>query len=144
MRHLAQNLLQQQCELTQHNQKLQLENQALAAKQSHYAHLYDLAPSAYLTLNSQGIILEANHAAGTLLGVGRDRLRGRPLLQFITPEDTDVYRIHCQELFNHNGPQMCELRLRSDSVPTFWARLETALIQRNRSCACQPCGHQRY
>ena len=129
LRHLAQNLLQQQCELTQHNQKLQLENQALAAKQSHYAHLYDLAPSAYLTLNSQGIILEANHAAGTLLGVGRDRLRGRPLLQFITPEDTDVYRIHCQELFNHNGPQICELRLRSDSVPTFWARLETALIQ---------------
>ncbi|MCP2014477.1 PAS domain S-box-containing protein [Deinococcus sp. HSC-46F16] len=47
--------------------------------------LFSEAPVPYLLLNSRGRVQEANAAACTLLGVGAEALRGRPVTRLLTP-----------------------------------------------------------
>ena len=111
------------------NEELHRTQVELEASRARYFDLYDLAPVGYVTLSEQGLILEANLTAATLLGVARGALVKRPLPRFILPEDQDIYYRHRKQLFETSAPQVCELRmLRADAAP-FWARLEATAAQ---------------
>jgi PAS domain S-box-containing protein len=71
----------------------------LDAVRARYFDLYDLAPAGYLTINEDGLILEANLAATTLLGLARGSLVKRPFSQFILKEYQDNYVLHHKQLF---------------------------------------------
>jgi diguanylate cyclase (GGDEF)-like protein/PAS domain S-box-containing protein len=94
-----------------------------------YFNLYDLAPIGYLTLSEQGLILEVNIKAATLLGLARGALLKQPLTRFIFPEDQDIYS-RCHKLIFETGMlQACEIRmLRTNDAP-FWTRIEAAVAQ---------------
>jgi len=62
-------LLVHQIELGMQNEELREKQEELDATRQRYFELYDLAPVGYLTLNVNGLILEANLAAATMLGV---------------------------------------------------------------------------
>jgi PAS domain S-box-containing protein len=118
-----------QIELEMQNEELRRAQEALEASRARYFDLYDLAPVGYLTVGEQGLILEANLTAATLLGVARGALVKQPLTRFILPEDQDIYYRHRQQLFETGAPQVCEMRmLRADKSP-FWARLEATQAQ---------------
>ena len=119
-----------QIELEMQNEELRLAQAELAAAQARYVDLYDLAPVGYVTLNEQGLILEANLTAASLLGVVRGVLIGQPLHRFICSEDHDSYYLHRQKLFETGKPQQCEPRMsKIDGIP-FWAHL-AATTSRN-------------
>ena len=118
-----------QIELEMQNEELRRAQQELEASRARYFDLYDLAPVGYLTLSEQGLILEANLTAATLLGVARDALVKQPLSRFILPEDQDIYYRHRKQLFETGAPQVCELRMVSADAAPFWARLEAARTQ---------------
>ena len=70
-------------ELQRQREELELQNRAMRDTQHalqeavhRYADLYDSLPIGYVTLTATGRILEANQAAGDLLGVPRERLPG--------------------------------------------------------------------
>jgi PAS domain S-box-containing protein len=48
-----------------------------------YLELFDLAPDGYLVTDAAATIREANRAAGTLLGVAPERLKGKPFIVFV-------------------------------------------------------------
>ena len=54
-------------ELHQQNQELLHTHQMLELERQRYQDLFNFAPDAYLVTDEQGIILEANYAAQTLL-----------------------------------------------------------------------------
>src|SRR5216117_2850002 len=118
-----------QIELEMQNEELRRTQVELEAAWVRYFDLYDLAPVGYFTFSEQGLILQANLTAATLLGVARGDLVKLPVSRFILREDQDTFYRHRRKLFETGKPQACELRLvRKDGVE-FWARLETTSVQ---------------
>ena len=118
-----------QIELEMQNEELRWAQEELEASQSRYFYLYELAPVGFFTLSEQGLILEANLTAATLLGVARGALIRQPLTRFILPEDQGSYSLHRKQLLATTTPQVCELRMIKRDGTRFLARLEATTSQ---------------
>jgi PAS domain-containing protein len=68
---LVHELQVHQIELEMQNEELSRAQAELDAARARYFDLYDLAPVGYFTISEQGLILEANLMASTLLSVSR-------------------------------------------------------------------------
>jgi len=78
-----------QVELEMQNEELRRSHLALEEARDRYVDLYDFAPVAYLTVSAAGTVLDANLTCATLLGVDRAKLRGKPFVAFVQPDDAD-------------------------------------------------------
>jgi len=112
-----------QIELEMQNEELRAAQAEIAAGRARYFDLYDLAPVGYCTLSEQGLILEVNLTAATLLGTVRGDLIKQPISRFILKEDQDIYYLHRKKLFETGEPQECDLRLVKPDGASFWAHL---------------------
>jgi PAS domain S-box-containing protein len=120
-----------QIELEMQNDELREAQAQLETSHSRYFDLYDLAPVGYITLGARGLILEANLAAATLLGVDRRSLVKQPITRFLFPEDQDIYYLHHKRLAETGVRQVFEVRV-ARSGPggaSIWARLEAVAAQ---------------
>jgi PAS domain S-box-containing protein len=129
MRQALHELRVHQIELEMQNEELRRTQAELDASQARYFDLYDLAPVGYFTVSDQGLILEANLTAATLLGVARGALAKQPLSIFVLPEDQDIYYQHRKQLFETGAPQVCEVRMVRKDTAVFDARLEATAAQ---------------
>ncbi|MHB8894895.1 MAG: hybrid sensor histidine kinase/response regulator [Candidatus Geothermincolia bacterium] len=118
-----------QIELEMQNNELHQTQEELEASRTRYFDLYDLAPVGYLTMSAQGVILEANLTAATLLGVTRTALDGQQLSRFILTEDQDNYHIQCTQLGAKGTQHSWETRMKCADGSTFWAHLQAAVAQ---------------
>jgi PAS domain S-box-containing protein len=118
-----------QIELEMQNEELRRAQVELDAARSRYFGLYDLAPVGYCTISEQGLILEANLTAASLLGVPRGELVKQPINRFILKEDHDIYYLHRKQLFEAGELQAYDLRMVTKDGTAFWARLDTAAAQ---------------
>ena len=118
-----------QIELEMQNEELRRLHAELDAARARYFDLFDLAPVGYCTVSEEGLILEANLTAATLLGVARGALVKQRLSRFILKEDEGNYYLHSQRLFETAAPQTCELRMVKKDGTRFWARLEATAAQ---------------
>jgi PAS domain S-box-containing protein len=123
-RQMLHELRVHQIELEMQNEELRRAQESLEALRARYFDLYDLAPMGYFVLSEQGLILEANLTAATLLGEVRGALVKQPMTRFILEEDQDIYYRHHKQLFRTGDPQACELRLVKKGGEAFWAHLE--------------------
>jgi len=109
-----------QIELEMQNEDLRRTQGELEASRVRYFDLYDLAPVGYCTLSEQGLILEANLTAATLLGVAQDVLVTQPITRFILKEDQGIYYRLRKQLFEthsaSSGQAHSALRLGSECV----------------------------
>jgi two-component system cell cycle sensor histidine kinase/response regulator CckA len=118
-----------QIELEMQNEELRRAQAEIEAGRARYFDLYDLAPVGYCTVSEQGLILEANLTAATLLGTARSALVNRPLSQFIIKEDQDLYYLQRKQLFETGETRECELRLVKPDGSNFWAHLTATAAQ---------------
>jgi len=127
-----------QAELEVQNEELRRTQVELDATRARYFNFYDLAPVGYLTLNEKGVILEANLAAATLLGVARGALVKQPISRFILNENQDIYYLHHKQLFQSGEPQACEQRMVKQDGTSFWAYLEaTSALDADGAHVCR-------
>jgi len=112
-----------QVELEMQNQELREAQAELDASRARYFDLYDLAPIGYCTVNSRGLIQQANLSAASLLGIARGALVKLPLARFILAGDRRVYDLSRQQLGNGEGPLSCELRMVKGDGSQFWAQM---------------------
>src|SRR2546430_11236104 len=63
-----------QIELEMQNEQLRLSQEDLESARERFVELYDFAPVGYLTLNKEGLIVQANLTSVAMLGVERSRL----------------------------------------------------------------------
>ena len=114
-----------QVELEMQNDELVRTQMELGAQRERYFDLYDLAPVGYITVNKQGLIIEANFTAATILGVAKNTLSKALFTRFIIKEDQDIYYRHRKELFETGKQQTCELRMVKKDDTHFWSHFET-------------------
>jgi PAS domain S-box-containing protein len=138
VRQMLHELRVHQIELEMQNDELRRTQAELNASRARYFDLYDLAPVGYCTLSEQGLILEANLTAATLLGVARGALVKRILTRFILKEDQTIYYRQRKLLFETGMPQTCELRMMKKDGTLFWAHLEaTAALDADGAPVCR-------
>jgi PAS domain S-box-containing protein len=118
-----------QIELEMQNEELRRAQAELEAARERYFDLYDLAPVSYCTISEQGLILESNLTAATLLGMARSALVKAPVSRFILKEDKDIFYLHRKQLFEAGEPQAFELRMMKKDGTTFWAHLAATAAQ---------------
>lgn len=79
-------------ELSRQNAELTAAHLAMQAERQRYQDLFDFAPDGYLVTDTNGVIREANRAAGDLLHVAQERLVGKPLAVYVTEGERKAFR----------------------------------------------------
>ena len=93
--------------------RLECTTDQLRSRERACQNLYQFAPAAMVSLDSHGKLQEANQRAAEMLGAGNERsLRGRPILDYIRPEDRGLLRQTIDRL-NLDPAARCELRVLS-------------------------------
>jgi len=115
-----------QIELEKQNVELQRKLEKSEASRKKYFDLYDLAPVGYLTLDEQGLILEANLTAATMFGMVRDALVMQKISRFVLPEDRDTYLLKQKLCIETGVGQDGEIRMLRPDGSSFWAQLQFA------------------
>ncbi|MCK5417579.1 MAG: PAS domain S-box protein, partial [Desulfobacterales bacterium] len=91
---LIQELNTYQDVLEQQNNDLRQEITKLKKSRNYYRDLYDSAPTAFFTLDNQGIILDVNFAGTELIGVEKSQLISSDLAQRVAPDFMDAFFYH--------------------------------------------------
>ena len=112
-----------QIELEMQNEELRRTQVELDLMRARYFDLYDLAPVGYCSINANGLLVEANLHASTLLGISRAKLVRQRISQLILKADQDIYYQCHRKLLATSLAQRCELRLvKGDQLP-LWVSL---------------------
>jgi PAS domain S-box-containing protein len=125
---LVHELQVHQIELEMQNEELRRSQVKLEAARDRYVELYDGAPTGYLTVDSMGMILEANLSACTLLGVTRSDVVGKPLIRFIEGNDQATYLRHVRTLWQTQVRQVCDLSLARQGGSPCSVRFESMSV----------------
>jgi PAS domain S-box-containing protein len=118
-----------QIELEMQNEELRRAQAELEGARVRYFDLYDLAPVGYCTISEQGLFLEANLTAATLLGMARSELVKQSVSRFIHEEDRIIFFLHRKQLFETGDSQRFELRMVPVGGTVLWAHLTATVAQ---------------
>jgi two-component system, cell cycle sensor histidine kinase and response regulator CckA len=138
----SQNLLHDlylyQSELETQSEELRRTQEALESARARYfdlleytSVLYNQAPIGYLTLTTNGTILEANLTAAQLLAVKRADLLQQPITYFIVAEDQHIFHFYSKQLLTTNRPQHCELRMVRADGSFFFVQMNATITGNN-------------
>jgi PAS domain S-box-containing protein len=94
-----------------------------------YSDLYDFAPVGYLTLDKEGLVLEANLTVAQQLGVERSSLVGRSIMYFIDMADRNALYSHLKTIFKYKKRQTCEVKCLKGVEGHFHALFDTMLVE---------------
>ena len=125
---LVLDLKMNQMQLEMQNEELQRAQESITQARDRYADLYDFAPVGYFTLNRKGEIVEVNLAGAQLLAVERDLLVNQSSFRWVAPESLEICRAHYRKVFENQGRQTCEVKLRRHMGPSFYAALESVAV----------------
>ncbi len=126
---LVHELQVHQIELEMQNEELRQAQGELTQSRDRFNQLYDFAPVGYMTLSPEGLVLEANLALATLLGLVRSKLMGQKFSGFVTHEAQDSLYLHHRAAQATGVKQVCHLDLRRTDGTTFTARMETIVLR---------------
>jgi len=126
LRKILHELRVHQIQLEMQNEELRRTHAELDAQRGRYFDLYDMAPAGYITISTQGVILEANLTVCDMLGETRNMLTQRPFSKFIHSDDQNAYYLNQKALTASGTLQRCELRLMKKDGHAFWARLDAS------------------
>ncbi len=123
LRQMLHDLHVHQTELEMQNDKLRRAQVELEASRARYFDLYHLAPVGYCTVSDHGLIMEANLAVASLLGVDKGNMVNQPFSRFVFKQDADSYVLQCKQLLETGEALACELRMVKRDGATFWVHL---------------------
>lgn len=89
----------------------------LRQRERAFEHLFQFAPAAILSIDGNGLIIEANHRAADLLGAEEsEQLIHRPILPFVREADRGLFRQSIDRL-ELDQQSRCELQLIISDMP---------------------------
>jgi PAS domain S-box-containing protein len=129
-------LLMHKIELQMQNQEMREKQARLEALQNKYCDLYNAAPVSYLSLDENGIIIEANLSASDLMGIAQESLILKSFATFIHADDQDQYYLHRRRLSDSGKPQFCALRIKAANgiMPVFLKAIAAPGVGGSPSC----------
>ncbi len=124
-------------ELRVHQIELELQNdelidaqESLRATQQKYFDLYNFAPVGYFTLDTRGIIIEANIVGAQMLNRDRVHLQDKPMITFLQASSHSAFVTHLDRVFVARVQDQQELVLRSGVHVT----VESVLAEDHEHC----------
>ena len=127
-RQMVHELRVHQIELEMQNEELRRTQVELEAARSRYFDLYDLAPVGYCSVDESGLVVQANLAIATLLGVARGALAKQPISGFIATADQDIYYLCRKRLISTGAAQACELRMTKSDGNLVWIQMAATIV----------------
>lgn len=110
-------------ELYKTQEQLYKTQEQLSNEKGRYLELYNMAPVAYLTLSSEGLILETNLTSAEILATSTEALKSQALSNFIYSEDQDIYYMFRKKIASSKKRQNCEVRMRNSEGKVFWTQI---------------------
>lgn len=127
-RRLLEDLRLHQIELQMQNEEMKRAQEVIEESREKLSDLYDFAPVAYLTLDKDNIIKEANLTAAGLLGVPRQQLIDKPFLSFVIDDQSDRFFLHHRAAIEGRQKETFDLYLKSRAGKVFCGRVESAPV----------------
>jgi len=114
--------------------KLRQAQDQVVLSRNMYAELFDFAPIAYFAFDLQGVIREANHSGGNLLGIEQQLLAGKPFSSFaVNEEGKEVIAQHFESVLRREGMQKCDIRLTGSDGAVVFGQLQSVLVGSEKS-----------
>ena len=131
-------------ELQVHQIELEMQNEELKAAHAKayeaiekYIELYDYAPSGYLSLTKEGVIIELNFSAANMLGRNRNNLKGTRFGLHISHDSLSTFNKLLDRSFRLNEKESCELILlhKTDTIEKLMlVHVEAQLSKDSTKC----------
>lgn len=131
---LVHELQVHQIELEMQNEELILAKEKAEFVEQRYTELYDFAPSGYLTLSKEGVILELNFAAARMLGKERSYLVKTTFSKFISADTRTAFNLFFQKVFESEAKETCELILVSDDNSPIYMHIDGIVNENREQC----------
>ncbi|MFP4380517.1 MAG: PAS domain S-box protein [Candidatus Sumerlaeia bacterium] len=106
------------------NEELRETQKALTQAYDRYASLYNYAPFGYISLDSNGRIIESNYAFADQIGLSRQELHGRLFLNFVPPECQKDYKQFYEGIFTTGDRAHAEIKLAKSNRQIFHASIQ--------------------
>lgn len=125
-----------------HGHKLELERQIedlrqtkadLEISRNHYIELYEFAPVGYVSINSDGLIVEINLTGSKLLKVDRKQIMKKNFDQFIADGSLKHWHQHSAHAKLTRRKHICELPIRQADGNFFHAHLDCLYTEINET-----------
>jgi len=100
-----------QVEVDLQEEELRRSRAELETALSRQLQLYEHSPVGFFSLDADAILRELNQTGATQLGCERDRLRGRPLVEFLTPAGSAILRTMLGRLIDGSSSAFADLDL---------------------------------
>ena len=137
-RKLVQELRIHQIELEIQNEELRQAQQRVAEVAECYSDLYDFAPVGYLTVDKNTAIRQINLTAAVMLGVGRERLIGKPLSTRVPAAHHTALNTHIRAVLAHKEPAPFEIEIVCPDGRQLWVSIASSLVSaRNEPSLCR-------
>jgi PAS domain S-box-containing protein len=124
IKNLMHDLNVYQIELEMQNDQLRTAQKDLERSRDKFYQLYNQAPVGYLTIDSNGMILQVNQTLATMLHSEPESLLKCSLADFILEEDKKVFYARWKSFFKHPIGKNLEVRLQPIKDSFFWAKFE--------------------
>lgn len=120
-------------ELRAKSEELTRTREAVQREKQRYVDLFQWAPDPYLVTFPDGVIREANQAAGALLSTTPSFLLGKPLAGFVAEPEQQAFEAKLQTLPERGRVQDWEVRLKVPRSPDPFAAMLTVTAVRDRN-----------
>ncbi len=108
---LVMELLVQQKDLKQQNEELKKSYEELQVSRKHFSKFYDTGSVAYVSINEDGTIQNANRAIGDLLDLPLSSITNKRLTDFIHSDDLDEFLLFMHDYESQNKNAVLSIRL---------------------------------
>ncbi len=112
-------------ELRTQNRELRNAQAELNAERDHYRELYESASVAYLTLDRELVIREANRTTSNMLQIARTSLVGQHLTNFVVLDHQGGFYDHTRTTMDSGVGDSVEIRCRRGDGSRFWALVQS-------------------
>lgn len=124
-----------QIELEMQNAELTIARDTAEGLRDQYTELYDFAPVGYFTLNTGGMIQNANLTGATMVHTERSTLMGRSFEGLLAPRNRAAFRIFLETVFAVESKQSADFELADASRVKRVVNIEARRIPLVMECS---------
>ncbi len=110
-------------ELRMQNEHLQTAFEEVDAERKRYRELFEFSQDGCIVSDIKGVIVEANSAAGRMLGVPCQYLTGKPLIRCLDGESHGLFRAELRQIQQTHGTSEITVRIQPRAAASFYAAL---------------------
>ncbi len=134
--YLEESLRTNQIELEMQNEELKQAKDIAETSSQKYTELYNVAPSGFFTLSSDGEILELNYSGSLMLGMSkvRSRLVDNRFDSYISKDTLPIFNDFWGKVFQSKNKETCEIVLETEDFPPRFVQIEGVVPANGKHC----------